>query len=73
VLFTDVVGSTSKAAELGDGSWAELLERHNAIVRAMFVRHRGTEVDTAGDGFFATFVGPARAVRCGQQLQSNDV
>jgi class 3 adenylate cyclase len=68
VLFTDIVGSTSHAAELGDRSWASLLERHHAIVRALLTRYRGTEVDTAGDGFFATFDGPARAVRCAQQI-----
>jgi class 3 adenylate cyclase len=66
VLFTDIVGSTQKAAELGDLEWRRLLERHNSTVRAMLARYRGTEVDTAGDGFFATFDGPARAVRCAQ-------
>lgn len=64
VLFTDIVGSTQRAAELGDRGWGELVERHHAAVRAMLARHRGTEIDTAGDGFFATFDGPARAVRC---------
>ena len=64
VLFTDVVGSTEKVAEAGDGAWKALVERHHAAVRAMIGRYRGTEVDTAGDGFFATFDGPARAVRC---------
>jgi pimeloyl-ACP methyl ester carboxylesterase len=64
VLFTDVVGSTTKAIELGDRAWSELVERHHAIVRAMLGRYRGSEVDTAGDGFFATFDGPARGVRC---------
>ncbi len=68
VLFTDIVGSTQKAAELGDHGWGELVERHHAIVRAMLTRYRGTEVDTAGDGFFATFDGPARAVRCAQAI-----
>jgi class 3 adenylate cyclase len=68
VLFTDVVQSTSRAAELGDQRWRELLERHHAIVRAMLVRYRGTEVGTAGDGFFSTFDGPARAVRCAEQI-----
>lgn len=68
VLFTDVVGSTAHASELGDRSWAQVLERHHSIVRAMLTRYRGTEVDTAGDGFFATFDGPARAIRCAQQI-----
>jgi class 3 adenylate cyclase len=68
IAFTDIVGSTERAAELGDRAWAELLERHHAIVRAMLTRYRGNEVDTAGDGFFATFDGPARAVRCAQQI-----
>jgi class 3 adenylate cyclase len=68
VLFTDIVGSTEKAAELGDRSWRELLERHNAVVRRELTRFRGEEKDTAGDGFFATFDGPARAIRCAQAL-----
>jgi len=68
VLFTDIVGSTEKAAELGDSSWRALLERHHATVRAMLARYRGREVDTAGDGFFATFDGPARAVRCAMAI-----
>ena len=69
VLFTDVIGSTARASELGDREWAALLERHHTIVRAMLTRYRGTEIDTAGDGFFATFEGPARAVRCAEQIQ----
>jgi pimeloyl-ACP methyl ester carboxylesterase len=64
VLFTDIVGSTQKAADLGDSAWRELVERHHKIVRDLLARSRGTEMDTAGDGFFATFDGPARAVRC---------
>jgi len=68
VLFTDVVSSTARAAEIGDRSWSALIERHHAIVRAMLTRYRGTEIDTAGDGFFSTFDGPARAVRCAQQI-----
>jgi class 3 adenylate cyclase/alpha-beta hydrolase superfamily lysophospholipase len=64
ILFTDIVGSTAKAAELGDHRWRELLERHHALVRAELARFRGRELDTAGDGFFASFDGPARAVRC---------
>jgi class 3 adenylate cyclase len=68
VMFTDIVGSTSKAAELGDRRWADLLDRHHGTVRALLGRFRGTEVNTAGDGFFATFDGPARAVRCAQAI-----
>ncbi len=64
VLFTDIVGSTATAAELGDRRWRELLERHHEAVRSQLSRFRGREVDTAGDGFFATFDGPARAIRC---------
>jgi pimeloyl-ACP methyl ester carboxylesterase len=64
VLFTDIVGSTHKAAELGDRAWRDLVERHHRIVRDLLARSRGIEMDTAGDGFFATFDGPARAVRC---------
>jgi pimeloyl-ACP methyl ester carboxylesterase/class 3 adenylate cyclase len=64
VLFTDVVGSSEKAAELGDRRWKELVEEHHRRVRGQLARYRGVEVDTAGDGFFATFDGPARAVRC---------
>jgi pimeloyl-ACP methyl ester carboxylesterase len=64
LLFTDVVGSTTRAVALGDRAWRELLERHNEIVRAELARWQGREVDTAGDGFFAAFDGPARAVRC---------
>jgi class 3 adenylate cyclase len=68
VLFTDIVGSTEKAAELGDRSWRELLQRHNAVVRRELSRYRGEEKDTAGDGFFATFDGPARAIRCARAV-----
>ncbi|HVF07592.1 MAG TPA: adenylate/guanylate cyclase domain-containing protein [Actinomycetota bacterium] len=64
VIFTDIVGSTATSSALGDRAWRALLERHHAIVRAMLARYRGTEIDTAGDGFFATFDGPARGVRC---------
>jgi class 3 adenylate cyclase len=68
VLFTDIVGSTEKAVELGDRGWRELVERHDTTVRALLSRYRGQEVNTTGDGFFATFDGPARAVRCAQLL-----
>jgi class 3 adenylate cyclase len=68
VLFTDIVGSTTRATTLGDSAWRGLLERHHVTVRALLGRYRGQEVDTAGDGFFATFDGPARAVRCAQAV-----
>jgi class 3 adenylate cyclase len=68
ILFTDIVGSAGRTAELGDRGWRELLERHHAIVRAMLARYRGKEVDTAGDGFLATFDGPARGIRCAQEI-----
>ena len=64
VLFTDIVESTQRVRELGDRAWAELLSRHHAVVRRELERFRGREVDTAGDGFLATFDGPARAIRC---------
>ena len=64
VLFSDIVGSTARAAELGDLRWRELLAGHHARVRAQLARYRGVELDTAGDGFFARFDGPARAIRC---------
>ena len=64
VLFTDIVGSTAKAAELGDRAWRELLERHHALIRRQLAGFRGAELDIAGDGFFARFDGPARAIRC---------
>jgi len=65
VLFTDIVDSTRRAADLGDRAWRDLLARHNAVVRSELQRWRGTEVSTTGDGFLATFDGPARALRCG--------
>ncbi len=68
LLFTDIVASTERAAELGDRGWRELLERHHAFVRRELSRFRGEERDTAGDGFFATFDGPARAIRCAQAI-----
>jgi class 3 adenylate cyclase len=64
VLFTDIVGSTERAAALGDTRWRQVLERHHAIVREQLARFRGREVKTIGDGFLATFDGPARAIRC---------
>jgi pimeloyl-ACP methyl ester carboxylesterase len=68
VVFTDIVDSTSVAASLGDHGWKELLDRHHASVRSMLARYRGQEVDTLGDGFFAAFEGPARAVRCARAI-----
>jgi class 3 adenylate cyclase len=64
VLFTDIVESTDRLAQVGDRRWRSLLDAHNAEVRRLLARYRGQEVDTAGDGFFAVFDGPARAVRC---------
>jgi class 3 adenylate cyclase len=68
LLFTDIVDSTAEMARRGDSGWRELLERHHAIVRSQLARARGREVDTAGDGFFAAFDGPARAVRCAKSI-----
>jgi class 3 adenylate cyclase len=68
VLFTDIVDATSRAAALGDRGWKELLADHHARVRRELALHRGTEVDTAGDSFFATFDGPARAIRCARGI-----
>jgi pimeloyl-ACP methyl ester carboxylesterase len=64
ILFTDIVESTAKAIELGDRRWRGLLERHHMLVRRELLRFRGREIDTAGDGFLASFDGPARAIRC---------
>jgi class 3 adenylate cyclase len=69
VLFTDIVGSTEQTAELGDARWRELASRHHALVRGYLDRYRGKELDTAGDGFFATFDGPIRAIRCAVALR----
>ena len=68
VLFTDIVGSTQRASALGDAAWRDLLERHHQTVRAMIGRYRGTEINTAGDGFLATFDGPARGIRCARAI-----
>jgi class 3 adenylate cyclase len=68
VLFTDIVGSTEMQASLGDLAWKGLVERHHATVREALERWRGVENDTAGDGFYATFDGPARAIRCAQDV-----
>jgi class 3 adenylate cyclase len=64
VLFTDIVDATSRAAEIGDRAWRELVQHHHEVIRRQLARFRGTEIDTAGDGFFASFDGPARAIRC---------
>lgn len=64
VLFTDIVDSTSRAADLGDSAWRQLLERHDAMVRSQLGRFRGREVEQTGDGFLASFDGPARGIRC---------
>jgi class 3 adenylate cyclase/pimeloyl-ACP methyl ester carboxylesterase len=68
VLFTDIVGSTEHAARLGDERWRDLLQEHDEVVRAELDRWRGQEVKTVGDGFLATFDGPARAVRCAEAI-----
>ena len=68
VMFTDIVSSTSRAAELGDRAWREMLEAHDALVKRELTRHRGHEVKSLGDGVMATFDGPARAIRCGVAL-----
>jgi class 3 adenylate cyclase len=64
VLFTDIIGSTTIVAELGDRRWQQVLEQHHALVRRQLVIHSGREIDTAGDGFFAAFDRPAQAIRC---------
>lgn len=68
VMFTDLVGSTERASALGDRGWRDLLEQHHAAVRRELQRFAGRELDTAGDGFFATFDGPARAIRCARAI-----
>ena len=70
VLFTDIVGSTEKLAELGDDAWRSLLERHHTTIRRQLSRFRGREADTAGDGFLAVFDGPARAIRCAAAIRA---
>jgi class 3 adenylate cyclase/pimeloyl-ACP methyl ester carboxylesterase len=68
LLFTDIVGSSERLAELGDARWRELVKQHHAVTRRELLRFRGREIDTAGDGFFASFDGPARAVRCARAI-----
>jgi class 3 adenylate cyclase len=71
VLFTDIVGSTQRSAELGDAAWKDLLQAHHGIVRAALANQGGREVSTAGDGFLAAFDGPAAACRCALEIMSN--
>ena len=71
VLFTDIVGSTEMLAEVGDRQWRDLVEQHHQIVRALLARYKGKEVDTAGDGFFATFDGPVRALHCARAISES--
>jgi class 3 adenylate cyclase/predicted alpha/beta hydrolase len=69
VLFSDIVGSTALAAELGDSQWRKLLAEHHTCVRRQLSQYRGVEIDTAGDGFFARFDGPGRAIHCSRAIQ----
>ena len=70
VLFSDIVGSTERAAAIGDAAWRSLVDRHHRAVRRELARHRGREIDTAGDGFFVAFDGPARAIRCAGAIRA---
>ena len=70
VLFTDIVGSTQRSADLGDTAWRRALEDHREAARQAFARHGGREISTAGDGFFATFDGPAAAARCAIEIMN---
>ena len=69
VLFTDIVDSTRRAADMGDRDWRALLDAHDAVVRAQLARFRGREVNTSGDGFLAMFDGPQRAIRCAMAIR----
>jgi class 3 adenylate cyclase len=71
ILFTDIVGSTERLAEMGDRQWRDLVLRHNNLVRRELARFRGREIDTAGDGFLASFDGPARAIQCAAAIRDN--
>ena len=73
VLFTDIVDSTARQASLGDRAWKDLVLAHHGLVRDALTRWRGVENDTAGDGFYATFDGPARAIRCARRWRSASV
>jgi class 3 adenylate cyclase len=68
ILFTDIVGSTARLAEIGDAGWRALLQQHHALVRRQLARYRGRELDVSGDGFFASFDGPARGIRCANAI-----
>ena len=68
IMFTDIVGSTERAAKVGDRAWRDLLRDHHTVVRRELARFRGRELDTAGDGFFAIFDGPARAISCARSI-----
>jgi class 3 adenylate cyclase len=70
VLFTDIVDSTRRAAEMGDRDWHALLDAHDAIVRVQLNRFRGREVNTSGNGFLAMFDGPQRAIRCAMAIRN---
>jgi pimeloyl-ACP methyl ester carboxylesterase len=71
ILFTDIIDSTQHASELGDRGWRDLLEQHHRVVRAELERYRGREIDNAGDGFCASFDGPARAIRCALAIRED--
>lgn len=71
ILFTDIVGATERAAEVGDHKWSQLLVRHNELIREELKRFRGKEIDNAGDGFFVTFDGPARAISCAKAIRNS--
>jgi len=71
VMFSDIVGSTELAAKLGDARWRDLRDAHHAAVRRELAIYRGQEVDTAGDGFYAAFDGPARAIRCACEVRNS--
>ncbi len=68
LLFSDIVDSTPQAASLGDSGWRELLQRHHSVVRGALARYDGAEVDSSGDGFFASFGGPGRAIECARAI-----
>jgi class 3 adenylate cyclase len=71
ILFTDIVDSTERVAALGDREWRDRILRHNGLIRRALARFRGKEIDTAGDGFLASFDGPARAIRCAAAIRED--
>jgi len=71
IMFTDIVGSTERAVELGDGAWHRLLGQHNALVRRRLAEHRGEEINTTGDGFVAAFDGPGRAIHAARAIRED--